>query len=135
MWIASQRPVDKLRYPRAVSENRNRITRGGHVWFQRHGQPRMVTGKDGGLPEPGLGPMYIDGQLLKTMRESGFEVDNSEPMISGQVLPPLNPEDPDADLLYGHDGFGAKVEHRKRPTRNVYLQYEPFDPTRHSRGS
>ena len=87
------------------------------------------------VDEPGLAPMYIDGELLKATRESNEEVDSSEPMISGQVLPPFNPDAPDADVLYGYDGYGADVQRRSRPTRNVYYKYELFDPTKHVSGN
>ena len=133
LWNASQKPVSKLRYPRAVSDNNHKKSRGGHVWFQRHAQPRAVTDKEGQV-QPGLSPMYVDGKQCKQIEFGGGIFDANEPMVSGQLLRPLDVNDPNADLLYGYDGFGVEVEERTRPRRNVYLDYEQFDPTRHVRG-
>jgi len=133
LWVASQKPVARLRYPRAVADNNHKKSRGGHVWFQRHAQPRAVTDKDGQV-QPGLSPMYVDGKLRKQIEFGGGILDANEPMVTGQLLPPLDANDPQADLLYGYDGFGVDVEQRIRPRRNVYLDYEPFDPARHVRG-
>ena len=40
LYHESQRPVEKIRYPRASVENRNTVTIGGHVWFNRHASKR-----------------------------------------------------------------------------------------------
>jgi len=133
LWGASQKPVAQMRYPRAVVDNNHKKSRGGHVWFQRHAQPRAVTDKEGQV-QPGLSPMYVDGKLRKQIEFGGGILDANEPMVTGQLLPPLDVNDPNADLLYGYDGFGVDVEQRIRPRRNVYLDYEPFDPARHVRG-
>jgi len=134
MWIASQLPVARLRYPRAVDENQHKKSRGGHVWFQRHAQPRSVVDKSGQV-QPGLNPMYIDDQLLEAIVEAGGSVDSQDAMIAGQPLLPLNPSDPKADLLFGYDGYGVRSETRDRPKRRVFLEYEPFDPTKHARST
>jgi len=131
-WIASQTPVEKLAYPRAVDQNNHRKTRGGHVWFQRFAQPKMGEDK-GGKRKQGLSPVYIDGQLMSQALGQGASLDLQEPMIAAQTLPALSPDDQTADLLYGYDLYPTKKEKRTRPLRNVYLAMEPFDPTRHAR--
>ncbi len=134
MWQASQKPVPKVRYPRAVDDNRNRKSRGGHAWFQRHASPRMVTNRADGLREPGLNPMHIDGPLKQSVESAGGALDLMIPLIAGQILPQFDPEDPLSDLLYGYDAIGADTEDRERPTRRVFLRVEAFDPNRHVRG-
>jgi hypothetical protein len=132
MWVASQSPVKRLRYPRAVDETRHKKSRGGHVWFQRHAQPRAVVDKDGNR-QPGLNPMYVDGELMSQVQSVGGVLDPQEPMIAGQPLPTLNVADPQSDRLFGYDGFGVEVQTREKPKRRVYIKYEPFDPTKHAR--
>jgi hypothetical protein len=134
MWVASQIPVAMLRYPRAVDENNFKKSRGGHVWFQRHAAPRMVGRKGDGVREPGLEPLYIDGPLQESAKAAGEPLDAETPMIAGQVLPPFDPAQPEADLLYGYDGYGAQTEDRERPRRRVFLELEAFDPQRHVSG-
>ena len=132
MWIRSQEPVDKLRYPRAVDENNHRKSRGGHVWFQRHAKPRMST-REAGKLEPGLSPMYIDGPLLNTAKQAGATLDASEPMVAGQLLPKLKADSAQSDLLFGHDAIGVDVEIREKPSRRVFHKIEVFDPGQHRR--
>jgi len=134
MWTASQTPVTKLRYPRAVEENNFKKSRGGHVWFKRHASPRMVTGRDDGAREPGLEPMYVDGELKESIRAAGEPLDAGTPMIAGQVLPPLDAAQPQADVLYGYDAYSAQSEERERPRRRVVLRLEPFHVGRHRTG-
>ena len=132
MWVSSQSPVKRLRYPRAVDETRHKKSRGGHVWFQRHAQPRDVVDKDGNR-QPGLKPMYVDGELMSQVQSLGGVLDTQEPMIAGQPLPNFNVSDPQSDRLFGYDGFGVEVQTREKPKRRVYIKYEPFDPTKHAR--
>jgi hypothetical protein len=134
MWQDSQQPVAKLRYPRAVDENNFRKSRGGHAWFQRHAAPRMTTGRDSGEREPGLQPLHIDGPLKEAAAKAGESLDAAYPMVAGQVLPALNADQPQADVLYGYDGYGAKTEDRQQPRRKVILEWEPFDEQRHVTG-
>ena len=133
MWTASQVPVDRLRYPRAVSENNFGKSRGGHVWFQRHAAPRMVTGKGGGR-EPGLGPLHIGGALQAAAERAGEPLDQVTPLLAGQILPLFDPQNPEADLLYGYDGYDIDCQTLDRPRRRVYLQIEAFDDTQHVTG-
>lgn len=125
MWQASQQPVPKLRYPRAVEDTRNKKSRGGHVWFARNAQPR--AGERGGQKVPGLNPIYIDGKLLHDVQTSGAALASSDPMIAAQPLPPLDPNVPQADALFGYDLYSSQVETRNRPNRRVYSKLEPFD--------
>ena len=134
MWKASQKPVPKLRYPRAVDDNRNRKSRGGHTWFQRHASPRMVTSKGDGLREPGLNPLHIDGALKQAAEKANRAFDPMVPLVAAQILPDFDPQDPLSDVLYGYDAIGAETEDRQRPRRRVFLRVEAFDPDQHVRG-
>lgn len=131
LWEASQVPVAFLRYPRAVDLNRHRFTRGGHAWFQRHALPRIVPEKGRETREPGLKPLYIDGDLKVRATQGNEPLEPGLPLVSGQLLPPFDPDHPASDVLYGYDGFGSQVEDRERPTRRVFLKLEPFDPQVH----
>ena len=134
LWVASQQPVDKLRYPRAVDDNRNKKSRGGHAWFMRHAKPRMVTQKGDGAREPGLEPLYIDGPMKDKAKSSGVEIDEGTPMVAGQALPAFQPDSPDEDVLYGYDVINTKTRDEQRPRRRVFLSVEPFDPSKHVTG-
>ncbi len=134
MWIASQQPVAKLRYPRAVEENNFKKQRGGHVWFKRHASPRMVTQRGGEGREPGLEPLHIDGGLKAAAMKAGEPIEPGNPLIAGQILPLFEPDHPDTDLLYGYDGYDSQSELHQRPRRQVYSAIEPFDPTQHVTG-
>lgn len=134
MWIASQQPVAKLRYPRAVEENNFKKSRGGHVWFKRHASPRMVTQRGGEGREPGLEPLHIDGSLKVAAMQAGEPIDARNPLIAGQILPRFDSDDPETDLLYGYDGYNTQSELHSRPRRQVYSAIEPFDPTQHVTG-
>ena len=132
-WVASQEPVAMVRYPRAAERNRNKISRGGHVWFKRHASPRMVSGNRDNGCEPGLQPLYIAGALVKRACEQGEPVAPQTPMVAGQILPPLQTEHPQDDVLYGYDGFGVEETQGDRAKR-VFQAIEPFDPARHVTG-
>jgi hypothetical protein len=124
-WVASQLPVDRLRYPSAVEKNNYKISRGGHVWFMRHSKPRMSS-RDAGKIEPGVSPMYMDGQLMKRAKTANESFDSGEPMIAGQILKDFDAERPFEDVLFGYMGFEAEVEGRDRPRRNVVKEYKEF---------
>ncbi|MFO0903755.1 MAG: hypothetical protein U0939_12185 [Pirellulales bacterium] len=132
-WTATQQPVENVRYPRAVDENNNGKTRGGHVWNQRHAKPRMITQDDRGVAsrEPGLEPLDVAGPLREAAEKSGIPLDPVTPLIAGQVLPPFQVENPSADLLYGYDAFGGPSTGGQ--TR-VLERLEPFDEQRHITG-
>ena len=105
-WIASQEPVDKLRYPRAAITNR-KTTRGGHNWFSKMVKPKQNLDKSSFT---GLSPIYSTDEL-KTKADNNIkshETHNEHEHaaatpISGSVLPKLNPDNPSADQLYGYD--------------------------------
>ncbi len=152
-WQASQRPVETMRYPRLVNRNKNKNSRGGLVWFQQCAQPKAVPYEQG--KTKGLRPIYVCDGLKEAVRAAG--VDNSKlgkdvDVISGQMLPPLDAENPDADLLYGYDcifvdegsGGNASLEaleakslefNTKRNTQNCRPAVEPFDEEKHITGS
>ncbi len=122
-WHASQQPVLKLRYPRAVEENRQRVNRGGQVWFGRHAQPKKGT-RDGGTSHaPGLERLGVTGELKQ---KAGTD------QIAAQVLPLLDPTDPLADVLYGYDLFSAEVDRTLTGNRQtLHRKLEPFVPDPH----
>lgn len=119
LWQLTQTPVEQLRYPRAVSENRNSKSRGGHVWFGRHANPK----KSGG----GLECFYLDAPLEK---ESGAAA------VRGQPLPHLDPNNPLADVLFGYDLFIGESHEWVRQAKNrqtLHKKFEPFDQEKHKR--
>ena len=124
MWQASQQPVALMRYPRAVDENQNKKSRGGHTWFQRHAKPRMVTQRGEGSRVPGLEPLAIDGPLKDAAQAAGEPLDAVQPLIAGQPLPMFDASKPEADLLYGYDGYSPASEGEKR--KRVHTRIEPF---------
>ncbi|MBU4485746.1 MAG: hypothetical protein KKD38_02345, partial [Candidatus Delongbacteria bacterium] len=79
-YLLLMKPVDKLRYPRAVNiSNKSRATISGHIWFSRHAAPKKTGNK-------GLETRWTSGELKD--KAGGFE------QIKAQ---PLN------DQLYGYD--------------------------------
>lgn len=125
LWQASQAPVAKLRYPRAVNENRNGKSRGGHVWFQRHAQPRKAV-REGEHPK-GLQVLHIAGDLAAKANAKA---------LRAQPLPLFDQANPQADALYGHDliaGEGPEWSEQTQDRRTLYKKLEPFDPARHAR--
>ena len=117
LWRTSQQPVDMLRYPRAV----NQTVQGGHVWFGRHANPNKNRA--------GIESKGIDGELLQKIQAEGGLKNNgqNEVTLEGQVLLPLDAEDPAADLLYGYDAITVED---KRRGKNFLMRLELFDPSK-----
>ena len=86
LYQATQRPVDRLRYPRAVSRNNNGVQRGGHAWFQRHATPKKSKG--------GLQSCKLGGKLKEASKQNE---------VLPQSLPLFSEANPFGDLLYGYD--------------------------------
>ncbi|MEM7393394.1 MAG: hypothetical protein AAF492_13705, partial [Verrucomicrobiota bacterium] len=127
LWQASQRAVPRIRYPRAVKENRNRKTYGGHAWFQRHATSQKA-GKEGEVPE-GLQVLHVAGDL-RDKAAAGH--------IRAQVLPVFDPDHPEADVLYGYDlfcGEGLEWSELSRDRKTEHKKFEPFDEEKHARSS
>jgi hypothetical protein len=124
LWQASQLPVDRLRYPRAVSTNQNRKQRGGHAWFQRHAS-RKKGGRD---PHPaGLEVTWAQGVLQ--------EKAGGKDRIRAQALPGFNPAHPKTDTLFGYDLIDRPdLSAQDRNRRTFHEQFDPFDPKKHVRG-
>jgi len=114
LYRASQIPVEKLRYPRAVTINNNKSTPAGLYWFARHASPR----KNG----TGLETIWTTGALKQKTRTT---------QIRAQALPPLNPENQNADLLYGYDMVELDVDTSNRNQRMVG-RMEKFEPPIHA---
>jgi hypothetical protein len=106
-YQATQRPVDLLRYPRAVTSPDNfRQQRGGHVWFQRHCMPKK--GADAGAAA-GLEVRRIDRALT-----------GGPDQVRAQPLPDFDPANHKADVLYGYDVVTEQtVEHRQSVIRKI----------------
>ncbi len=125
-WQASQSPVPRLRYPRAVEKNNNRVQRGGHVWFQRHAKPRAQGDND--KPPPGLEEMHLHG-------DGALRKEADEDRMAAQILPRFNPGEPMADVLYGYDlfcGDGDEWRERQKSGPTLIKKLEPFDAGKHS---
>ena len=116
LYRESQKPVQKLRYPRAVTINNNKSTRAGLSWFARHAAPKK-TGA-------GLETIWTQGALRSKCGKT---------QIKAQVLPPLTSGEPNADLLYGYDVVELDVKKDGRPVRNLVGKMEKFDPAVHAR--
>ena len=119
-WQASQQPVDRLRYPRAVVENRNKKNRGGHVWFSRHASPKKVG--------TGLEVLWTDGELKARAKKDRVE---PQPLPIFDELDPLY-----GDLLFGHDLFSGDHPEFRTMARNrqtLHKKLVPFDKQAHRR--
>ncbi len=144
-WEASQQPVEQLRYPRAVVRNKNKNARGGFCWFQKCASPQKGISSG----PRALEPIYVCGELRDRVREEG--VDNSAlgdaELIEGQVLRPVDPNDLEADLLYGYDAFFVDtVQDAEFPEltrqkvsfnenrQQCYPNVVPFELERHATG-
>jgi len=109
LYRVSQVPVDKLRYPRAVTKNNNKSSRAGLAWFSRHASPK----KNG----TGLETIWTTGELAK-------EVGGSQ--IKAQALPKFNAKDSNADLLYGYDMVELDIDpfNRKKKIVGKMVKFE-----------
>jgi hypothetical protein len=126
LWQASQVPVQKMRYPRSVLENRNKLSRGGHVWFQRHSQPRKSE-RDGAVE--GLQVMHAAGEVQSA---TGLDA------VRAQPLPQFDPKNPESDVLYGYDlfiGDGPEWVEQMRDRQSHVKKIELFSPEKHSQAS
>lgn len=117
-WTQSQVPVPRMRYPSAVSRNRNKINRGGHVWFQRHAAPRKGT-RSGQTEPVGLESKQLASKL------GGKD-------LPGFPLPEFDPRNPIDDVLYGLHIL-AETE-SGGPQRNQITEFKLFDPDHHTSG-
>jgi len=113
LYQASQKPIDKLRYPRAVNQNTNKNVRAGLAWFSRHASPKK-TGH-------GLETIWTQKKLAEKAGRS---------QIKAQPLPPLSATSSQADLLFGYDCVATdiKEDHNKK---NLVGNIEPFQASTH----
>jgi hypothetical protein len=111
LYQASQRPVDRLRYPRAAAVNNHQTQRGGQIWFQRHASPKK-NGPDG-LERRDLG-----GELRTAAGRNE---------VLPQSLPLFSDKDPFADKLYGYDLSNDPDAPSRSPTLSS-PKPAPFDP-------
>jgi len=114
LYRVSQKPVPKLRYPRAVTKNNNKSNRAGLSWFARHASLRK-SGK-------GLGTIWTQGQLKETAKST---------QIKAQSLPALSAADQNADLLYGYDVVALDTDTTNR-NQTLVGKMEPFSPEIHA---
>lgn len=124
IWQATQEPVPRLRYPRAVVRNREKINQGGHVWFNRHAAPKKSGKKD---EEPkGLEELHVSKHAEGLLK-------GQDPHILPQTLPLFEADKPAADLLYGYDLFQDNEQDREQTddTEKPSIRLEPFSPDCH----
>lgn len=113
LWHASQLPVERLRYPRAVETNRQRLSRGGHAWFSRHAEARKGEDKNG-KPKPGLEVVWTENALRDQVGAK---------KLRAQALPRFDPERPFSDTLFGYDLIG---ESRTQQQKKYVGSLKPF---------
>lgn len=113
MYKASVEPVEKLRYPRAVVQNKNTNNRSGLSWFAKYASPKKN--------KTGLITTWTAGNLKQKA--------GNNTQIKAQALPKLDPDRPDADLLYGYDGLQNTLdgENGKKLVKDI----EAFDVNKH----
>jgi len=114
LYRASQVPVSKLRYPRAVTQTKNQSRRAGLAWYTRHASQRKTA--------LGLQTIWTKGELK--IQAHG----NSQ--ITAQALPPLDINDPQKDLLYGYDMIDLVDQ---TDGKRLVSRLAPFDPNKHAR--
>ncbi len=114
LYRASQIPVERLRYPRAVDKNKNKSSRAGLAWFARHATPK----KNG----RGLETIWTTGNLSNLVNST---------QIKAQPLPALKPDDPTADVLYGYDMVQLETVKPARGQLKIG-KFEKFDPKVHA---
>lgn len=88
-YCKTQEPVEKLRYPRAVSSNGNQ--RGGMCWFTMFAAPKKSNNK----VKSGLQSVWTDGELK--------ELCGGKTQIRAQGLPLFDQSASGADRLFGYD--------------------------------
>lgn len=127
LYQTSQIPVERVRYPRAAVCNRNKVNRGGHVWFNRHASlHKSASGDD--TPE-GL-------EILHVSRSASGTLQGKIPGVQPQPLPLLKDGAPGADRLYGYDLYSddnrdSGYREESRGTTKPQIKLEPFDPNQH----
>ena len=151
LWMKTQKPIDRLRYPRATTRNNNKNTRGGMTWFQKCAAVKKGGDKNN-EKVPGLEPIYVCDDLMEKARQNGAA--NASlgfaDLISGQMLP-FHPETPETELLYGYDAFfcdrslpddPAEIKNLvkkpyqfNRAWQDCYPDIVPFDESKHITGS
>ncbi len=120
-YQATQRPVRRLRYPRAAESNNKKTSRGGNVWFKTHASPSKTGEKQSGAPR-GLTVLRTQGALAQRLGKS---------QVSAQPLPPFDPADPFGDVLYGYDLIATDVSLVQNAR---YIGgFASFDPALHAR--
>jgi hypothetical protein len=108
LYKKSQEPVDLLRYPRTVSNNKGGLRREGLAWFARHATLSKAPDRDGvskGLETCAVGEKHYNGMVL------------------GNIETNPNP-------LYGYDLVGVG-ERSERGNKKVFEALEPYDPSKH----
>lgn len=111
-YQATQRPVERLRYPRLAVNGAS----GGHLWFSTLCQPRMGGGA-------GLYARRVVGALA----QNGGE-------LSGQCLPEFDPANPMGDVLYGHACSLSRQGNRERATFQFAAPQVPNRPNQGPQG-
>lgn len=126
LWAKTQLPVQRLRYPRAVQRNNNRLSRGGHVWFSRHAALRKTDDRNASESTT----FELQGRDLR----EGARTKANSGKLPAQTLPDFNPDHPMDDVLYGYDFVTTESDERINQVRPI-VKIEPFDPAGHIRGN
>lgn len=112
LYKASQQPVDKMRYPRATTENNNKINTGGYVWFGINAD---------------LSNSKYNLRSKPIKRNSNLHEQINASKLDPQPLPELTLE-PDGDLLFGYDLMFKEQMNNQR--QQELTDATPFDPAR-----
>lgn len=125
LWQASQVPVQRLRYPRAVSSNQNGKVRGGHAWFQRHATPKK-SGRD--EHPQGLEVVWAQGVLK--------DLAGGKERVQAMALPSFQEAQPQSDVLFGYDLINRPdLASQAGNRRTLHDRFEPFQPKDHVGGN
>lgn len=116
IWEATQKPVSRVRYPRAAKKNYDSFQRGGHIWFSTFAAPKKGAS---GQMERQLQPVRFTESFR---RSKGLPTDSQA--MEGQWLPLFDPANPEADLLYG---WNTKLEPLGAGNVKSYDSFKPFD--------
>ncbi|MBO5438668.1 MAG: hypothetical protein J6A23_13485 [Thermoguttaceae bacterium] len=111
IWEATQKPVSKMRYPRAAKKNSDSKQRGGHVWFGTFSAPKKNNSAFNEVQS-----VYVTERFRNSNKLSSSQ-------IKGQHLPEFDQNDPEADVLYGYD---VDLNPKKEGHTLYYDDFKPF---------
>lgn len=119
LWHESQRPVKKLRYPRASEQNKNSVVVGGHQWFGRHASKRK------GAHSRGIPVLHLEANSELSNAANG------KTQILPQPLPQLDATGEGNDVLFGYDLHLAEANKADRNNQKLVKKLETYDEKKH----